>query len=85
MKIEVLWKWEAPPGGAGDIYEAVFRGTNARIELRQGAAEKFVPEVYVVPGANTAAAAIWARTSRCRPRDRQVADAVAGDLGFSEQ
>ena len=58
VKIEVLWKWEAAPGGAGDIYEAAFQGTNARVELRQGAAERFIPEVYVVPGAssNTAAA-----------------------------
>jgi predicted dehydrogenase len=52
VKIEVLWKWEAPPGGGGDIYEAVFRGTNARIELRQRAAEKFVPEVYVLPASS---------------------------------
>ena len=48
-RIEVLWNWEAPAGGAGDVYEAVFRGTKARVELRQGAAEGYVPEVYVTP------------------------------------
>jgi hypothetical protein len=46
VKLDILWNWE----GAGDVYEAAFRGTNARIEIRQGAAEKFVPELYIVPG-----------------------------------
>jgi len=50
VKLDVLWKWEAEPG-TGDVYEAAFQGTRARVELRQGAAEKYVPEVYVVPAA----------------------------------
>jgi len=50
VKLDVLWKWEAPPG-TGDVYEAAFQGTRARVELRQGAAEKYVPEIYVVPAA----------------------------------
>ena len=58
VKIEVLWKWEAPPDGAGDIYEATFRGANARIELRQGAAESFIPEVYVMPTSSNAGSAL---------------------------
>jgi predicted dehydrogenase len=48
VKLDVLWRWEAAPG-TGDVYEAGFQGSNARVELRQGAAEKFNPEVYVVP------------------------------------
>ena len=48
VKIDILWNWEAP-AGSGDVYEAAFRGTRASVEIRQGAAEKFVPEVYVVP------------------------------------
>ena len=48
VKLDVLWKWEAPPG-AGDIYEASFQGTRARVDLRQGPAEKFESEIYVVP------------------------------------
>ena len=50
VKLDVLWKWEAEPG-AGDVSEAAYQGTRARVELRQGAAEKYVPEVYVVPTA----------------------------------
>jgi predicted dehydrogenase len=53
VKLDILWNWEAPEG-AGDVYEAAFRGTNARIEIRQGKPEKFVTELYVV--SNTAAA-----------------------------
>jgi predicted dehydrogenase len=48
VKLDVLWKWEAP-AGTGDVYEASFRGTLASIQLRQGAAEKYAMELYVVP------------------------------------
>jgi predicted dehydrogenase len=53
VALDIEWGWEAEPG-AGDVYEAVFRGTKARAEIRQGKAEKFRPELYVVP--NSAAA-----------------------------
>lgn len=48
VKLEILWNWEAPEG-SGDVYEAVFRGTKARVEIRQGKAENYVPELYVAP------------------------------------
>ena len=48
VKMDVLWNWEAPEG-AGDVYEAAFRGTKARVEIRQGKAENHRPELYVVP------------------------------------
>ncbi len=50
VKLDVLWAWEAAPG-SGDRYEAAFRGTLANVELRQGPAEKYIPEIYVVPQA----------------------------------
>jgi hypothetical protein len=56
VKIEVLWHWEAPRG-SGDVYEASFLGSKARIEIRQGQAENLKPELYVVPLADTAA--VW--------------------------
>ncbi len=49
VKLDILWNWQAPEG-SGDTYEAAFRGTKARIEIRQGKAEGYIPEVYVVPG-----------------------------------
>ena len=47
VKLDILWNWEAVEGG--DVYEAVFNGTKSRVEIRQGKAEKFTPEVYVFP------------------------------------
>jgi predicted dehydrogenase len=57
VALDILWNWEAPEG-SGDVYEASFRGSRARIEVRQGKAEKFAPELYVVPGRPEAAAAL---------------------------
>lgn len=47
-KLNVIWDWEALPGG-GDTHFAYYRGTRARIEVRQGKPEKGRPELYVVP------------------------------------
>jgi hypothetical protein len=63
VSLEILWNWEAPPG-TGDIYEAIFRGTNASIELRQGEKEHFRPELYVVPASNSKRAEVFAQLSR---------------------
>lgn len=48
VSLEILWNYEAPPG-AGDSYDAVFRGTRAVIEIRQGKAQNYRPELYVRP------------------------------------
>src|SRR5262245_1037600 len=46
--LNVIWDWEAPPG-AGDSHFAYYRGSRARVEIRQGRAEGYRPELYVVP------------------------------------
>jgi predicted dehydrogenase len=46
--LNVIWDWEAAPGG-GDTHYAVYRGTRARVEVRQTRADELRPEVYVVP------------------------------------
>ncbi len=46
-KLDVLWNWEAP-AGAGDTHYAVYRGSKARVEVRQGHPENYRPELYVV-------------------------------------
>jgi hypothetical protein len=51
VKMDILWNWEAA-AGSGDVYEAAFRGSKSAVEIRQGAPEKFVPELYVVPSAD---------------------------------
>lgn len=47
-KLNVIWDWEAP-AGAGDTHFALYRGTRSRIEIRQGRADKYRPELYVIP------------------------------------
>ncbi len=48
VKINAIWDWEPPPGGS-DTHYAVYRGNRARIEVRQGKAEEYRPELYIVP------------------------------------
>ena len=48
VKMASMWQWQARPG-AGDWHFAVYRGTRARIELRQGSKQKHLPELYVIP------------------------------------
>jgi len=45
-KVSVVWNYKAPEG-AGDTHFSVMKGTRSNLEIRQGAAEKYVPELYV--------------------------------------
>jgi predicted dehydrogenase len=47
VQLNVLWDFAGPP--PNDTYAATFRGTRASVEVRQGEAENFRAEVYVVP------------------------------------
>ena len=60
-KLNVIWDWEAPPGG-GDTHFAFYRGTRARIEVRQTAADRYLPELYVVPASPALHAPVFAAT-----------------------
>jgi predicted neuraminidase/predicted dehydrogenase len=46
--LNIIWDWEAPPGG-GDTHFAFYQGTRARIEVRQTRADRFLPELYAIP------------------------------------
>ena len=46
--LAVIWDWEAP-AGEGDTHFAVYKGTRARVEVRQTRADRFRPELYVIP------------------------------------
>ena len=48
VRLNILWEYESAAGG-GDTHLAVFRGTRARVEVRQGKEQNFRPELYVVP------------------------------------
>src|SRR5260370_559129 len=47
VRLETRWDWQAQQGD--DTHTALYRGSRSRLELRQGAAEAFRPELYVVP------------------------------------
>jgi predicted dehydrogenase len=65
VRLAALWNYESPAGV--DLHHAVYRGTNARIEVRQGEKEKYVPEVYVLPnGPGNRAAVTGALDARLR-------------------
>ena len=57
MQLDVLWRWEAPPG-TGDTHLAVYRGSKSSIEVRQGKEEDYRPELYVVPRDSTVGPAL---------------------------
>jgi predicted dehydrogenase len=61
--LNVIWDWEAP-AGAGDSHFAYYRGSRAKVEIRQGPAEKYRPELYVVPNASADKAAVLAAVQK---------------------
>jgi predicted dehydrogenase len=69
--MNVSWSFEAPPG-VGDRHLARFRGTRSLVEVRQGPAEHFRPEVYVIPleyvDLPSVKSALAARVERLQPR-----------------
>ncbi len=63
VRIEAVWNWEAP-AGTGDIYTALFRGSRASVDLRQGAAENHRPELYIVPASAALREEVFAAAHR---------------------
>lgn len=45
-KVSVIWNFEAP-AGTGDTHFSMMRGTKASLVIRQGAAQKFAPVLYI--------------------------------------
>jgi predicted dehydrogenase len=67
VTLDVRWEYEAAPG-AGDTHHAVFRGSRAAVEIRQGEAEGWRPELYVVPWVHGEEAAVFAALDRAVAR-----------------
>ena len=47
-KLNVIWDWETPAGGS-DTHFAVYRGSRSKIEIRQTRADRYQPQLYVIP------------------------------------
>ena len=58
-RVVVRWDFEAP-AGAGDTHYSVMRGTRADLVIRQGAAERFLPTLYIEPHGGSDATAFGA-------------------------
>jgi hypothetical protein len=46
VRLDVRWDWQAEQGD--DTHQAIYRGTRCRLAVRQGPAERFRPELYVL-------------------------------------
>jgi len=47
-RISVTWNYQ-PPEGGGDTHFSQMLGSLARIEIRQGADQRYKPELYIIP------------------------------------
>jgi predicted dehydrogenase len=79
--LNVIWDWEAP-AGSGDAHFAFYRGTRSRIEVRQTRADRFRPELYVVPAdAKTKAQVLAAVQAKIRSLEREHPGVGVEDRG----
>jgi predicted dehydrogenase len=63
VRLKALWRYEAPEGG-GDTHVAVVRGSRSRVEIQQGAEQRWRPELYVVPNQPADAPVVRAAVAR---------------------
>jgi hypothetical protein len=75
VRLEVRWDWQAERGD--DTHQALYRGTRGRIAVRQGPAERFRPELYVVPD-DDIGAALQRRVAALQPSYPGIAVAAQG-------
>src|SRR5262249_25519248 len=75
IRLNVLWDLSGP----GDRHQAIFRGSRARVEVRQGAEEGFRPELFVVPAHPVVPKALHARLAALQERWPGVTVEPRGD------
>jgi predicted dehydrogenase len=63
VTLNAIWDWEPAPG-AGDSLFAYYRGSRAKVEVRQGTADRHRPELYVVPNDAADRAALLAAVQK---------------------
>jgi predicted dehydrogenase len=57
VKLEPVWDYDAPHG---DTHQAIYRGSKARVEVRQGPKQNFRTELYVIPNSAADRAEVFA-------------------------
>jgi len=63
VRVKALWNYEAP-AGAGDTHRAVVRGSRSRVEILQGAEQRWQPELYVTANRPAETASVKAALER---------------------
>jgi len=80
VRLKVLWNWESPAGV--DFHHAIYRGTNANVEVRQTPQDNYRPELLVTPNGEehraAVAAAVLARIERLQGTYPGVGCATTG-------
>ncbi|HEX2340210.1 MAG TPA: putative oxidoreductase C-terminal domain-containing protein [Vicinamibacterales bacterium] len=79
-KLNVIWDWEAPEG-SGDTHFAFYKGTRARVEVRQTRADRFRPELYVIPAAGMKAEVLSAVQARMKELEKRYPGIGVEDRG----
>jgi predicted dehydrogenase len=79
-KLNVIWDWEAPEG-SGDAHFAFYRGTRARVEVRQTRADRFRPELYVIPAEGTKSVVLTAVQARIKALEKDYPGLAVEDRG----
>lgn len=85
IHLRVKWEYEASRG-VKDSYFASYQGTRSRVELREGAAEHYVPEVFVIPqGADREAVLERLRSTRPQSHLENLNGAIHVELSPNER
>ena len=80
-KLNVIWDWEPLPG-SGDTHYAFYKGSRARVEVRQTQAGKLRPELYVVPaGAGERSQVLGAVRARVAALQKDFAGVTVEERG----
>jgi putative oxidoreductase-like protein len=75
VRLEVRWDWQSEQGD--DTHHALYRGTSCRLAVRQGPAERFRQELYVLPDSDIGTA-LQRRIVALQPSYPGVAVEAAG-------
>ena len=78
VRLKARWNYEAPEGGS-DTHVAIVRGSLSRVEILQGAEQKWRPELYVLPVRPADAPAVKAAL------ERRVAELAKARPGLTVQ
>jgi predicted dehydrogenase len=79
-KLNVIWDWEAPEG-SGDTHFAFYKGSRARVEVRQTRADRFRPELYVIPADGMKPEVLSAMRSRIKALEKSYPGLGVEDRG----